>query len=96
VLKHFCEVVVNVFPLPNENYYYLVLVSVYLVNGAVISYSQTPKIRQLQLLSNFLRIASKLFQRFFYSRLSVRIKFLQCLRSLRVQKHLERQKLNFL
>jgi hypothetical protein len=37
--EHFCEVIVDVFLVPNENYYYVGSVSVYLVNGAVVEHS---------------------------------------------------------
>jgi hypothetical protein len=91
-LKHFCEVVVHVSPVPNKQHYNLVLVVVYFVDGSVVAYSQTVKIRKLQLFSSFFWAARKLLQRRFDSRPVCRVHFLQCLRSFRVQKHLKRQK----
>jgi len=77
--------------MPNENYHYLIFLSINLINSSVIPFLKTPISRRMQLFSSLPWITSKRPKRLLNPCLIDGIQFLQCLSSFRMQKYAKRQ-----
>lgn len=89
--EHFCEVVVHVFSVSDEEHCNLVLVCVYFVDGSVVACSYAPEVRGVQLFSSLPRVNCKRLKRLPHPRPVRGIEFFQSFRSVRMQQNPENQ-----